>query len=108
MAAGCLRGGLPRRKTRRWPPQDGQPTKAMANGTLAHLERAQAAEGQTARLSLEHAPLGKAGARLALGLSSRQADDALGLGLPNEKLLPQVQPKQKLISLKLHLEFGVA
>jgi len=108
VAAGCLRGGLPRRKTRRWPPQDGQPTKAMANGTLALLACELAAEGQTARLSLEHAPLGKAGARLALGLSRRQADDELGLGLPNEKLLPQVQPEQKQISLKLHLEFGVA
>ncbi len=80
----------------------------MAHGTLAPLERALAAEGQTARLSLEHAPLGKAGARLALGLSRRQADDALGLGLPNEKLLPQVQPEQKQISLKLRFEFGVA
>ncbi len=80
----------------------------MAYGTLALLIRPLAAEGQTARLSLEHAPLGKAGARLALGLSSRQADDELGMGLPNEKLLAQVQPKQKQISLKLHLEFGVA
>jgi len=80
----------------------------MANGTLAMLVRPLAAEGQTARLSLEHAPLGKAGARLALGLSRRQADDALGLDLPNEKLFPQVQHEQKQISLKLHLEFGVA
>ncbi len=80
----------------------------MAYGTLALLIRPLAAEGQTARLSLEHALLGKAGARLALGLSRRQADVELGLGLPNEKLFPQVQPKQKQISLKLHLEFGVA
>jgi len=80
----------------------------MAYGTLALQVLAQAAEGQTARLSLEHAPLGKAGARLALGLSRRQADDALGLDLPNEKLLPKVQPEQTQISLKLHLEFGIA
>jgi len=80
----------------------------MAYGTLALLIRPLAAEGQTARLSLGHALLGKAGARLALGLSRRQADDELGMGLPNEKLFAQVQPKQKLISLKLHLEFGIA
>jgi len=65
----------------------------MAHGTLAMLVRPLAAEGQTARLSLEHAPLGKAGARLALGLSRRQADDELGMGISTENLLPQVQPK---------------
>jgi len=65
----------------------------MANGTLALLMLPLAAEGQTARLSLEHAPLGKAGARLALGLSRLQADDKLGLPLSNENLLPHVQPK---------------
>jgi hypothetical protein len=75
---------------------------------LAPLVRELAAEGQTARLSLEHAPLGQTGGRLALGLKRRQADDELGLGLPTEKLLPQEQPKQKQISLKLRLEFGVA
>ena len=80
----------------------------MAHGTLALLACELAAEGQTARLSLEHAPLGKAGARLALGLSRRLADDELGMGLPNEKLLTQVQPKQKKISLKMRLEFGFA
>jgi hypothetical protein len=41
-------------------------------------------------------------------MNGRQADNELGLGLSNEKLLPQVQPKQKQISLQLPLEFGVA
>jgi hypothetical protein len=78
VAAGCLRGGLPRRKTRRWPPKDGQPSEAMANGTLALMARSLAAAGQTARLSLEHAPRGTAGSNLALGLRIRQAEDELG------------------------------
>ncbi len=43
-----------------------------------------------------------------MGLSRRLADDELGMGLPNEKLLTQVQPKQKKISLKMRLEFGFA
>jgi hypothetical protein len=60
---------------------------------LALLVRSLAAEGQAARLSVEHAPLGQTGGRLALGLRRRQAEDWLGLGLPNEKLFPQVQPK---------------
>jgi hypothetical protein len=50
----------------------------MAYGALALQERAQAAVGQTARLSREHAPRGTAVSNLALGLRRRQAEDELG------------------------------
>jgi hypothetical protein len=47
--------------------------KAMARGTLAPLVGEQAAEGQTARLSTEPAPLGDTGRLLAPGLKRSQA-----------------------------------
>lgn len=52
--------------------------KARAHGTLALRDGEQAAEGQTARLSDDHAPGGAAACHLAQGLNRCQADDEFG------------------------------
>jgi hypothetical protein len=57
---GCpLRRQQPLQTTRRWRPQDRQPKKARAYGTLAPLNGEQAAHGQTAQLSVRAAPAAK-------------------------------------------------